>query len=143
MELRWTVCLIWITLWCLLGTGLVRAESPDLKAGPEIREVIIAQIVAFASDESETAWQYASKDIQQQFSSPDAFMGMVRSRYPAVYRAGSIEFLSLVPHPDFMVQTLRIKGPDGRFWDSAYTLTDTDEGWRIGGVVVKETESGI
>ncbi|WP_246180576.1 DUF4864 domain-containing protein [Marinobacter changyiensis] len=128
---------------CLLGTGVGLAESSNETAGSEIREVIIAQIVAFASDDAEAAWQYASEDIQQQFSSPDAFMGMVGSRYPAVYRAGSIEFLSLVPHPGFMIQTLRIKGPDGRFWDSAYTLTDTDEGWRIGGVVVKEAESGI
>lgn len=143
MKLRRSVSLIWITLICLLGAGMVRADSPDQSAGPEIREVIIAQIIAFASDDAEAAWQYASEDIQQQFSSPDAFMGMVRSRYPAVYRAGSIEFLSLIPHPGFMVQTLRIKGPDGRFWDSAYTLTDTDEGWRIGGVVVEEAEPGI
>lgn len=143
MKLRRFVCSAWMALTCLFGAGLVWADSPEQIAGPEIRQVIIAQIVAFASDDAEAAWQYASEDIQQQFGSPDAFMGMVRSRYPAIYRAGSIEFLSLVSHSGFVVQTLRLKGPDGRFWDSAYTLTDTDEGWRIGGVVVKEAESGI
>ncbi len=143
MKLRRFVCSAWLALACLLGAALVWADSPEQSAGPEIRQVIIAQIVAFASDDADAAWQYASEDIQHQFGSPGAFMGMVRSRYPAIYRAGSIEFLSLVPHPGFMVQTLRLQGPDGRFWDSAYTLTDTDEGWRIGGVVVKEAESGI
>lgn len=143
MRLRRFVCVIWLTLGGLLGASVGLADSPDESSGPEIREVIIAQIVAFASDDAEAAWQFASEDIQQQFVSPDDFMSMVRSRYPVVYRAGSIEFLSLIPHPGFMVQTLRIKGPDGRFWDSAYTLTDTEEGWRIGGVVVQEAESGI
>lgn len=143
MKFRRLVFSVWMALTCLPGAGLVWADSPKQASGSDIRGVIISQIVAFASDDSDAAWQYASEDIQQQFGSPDAFMGMVRSRYPAIYRAGSIEFLSLVPHPGFMVQTLRLQGPDGRFWDSAYTLTDTDEGWRIGGVVVKEAESGI
>jgi hypothetical protein len=143
MKLRRLVCSAWLALACLLGAALVWADSSEQTAGSEIRGVIVAQIVAFASDDADAAWRYASEDIQQQFGSPGAFMGMVRSRYPAIYRAGSIEFLSLVPHPGFMVQTLRLQGPDGRFWDSAYTLTDTDEGWRIGGVVVKEADSGI
>ncbi|MEX0604119.1 MAG: DUF4864 domain-containing protein [Marinobacter sp.] len=143
MKLRRYLVLAWITFSFIAGAGLSWADSPDQTPGPDIRAVIISQIVAFASDDAEAAWQYASEDIQQQFVSPDAFMAMVRARYPAVYRAGSIEFLSLVPHPGFMVQMLRIKGPNGRFWDSAYTLTETDKGWRIGGVVVEEAESGI
>ncbi len=143
MKLRRLVFLAWMALTCLSGAGLIQADSLGQTAESEIRGVIIAQIVAFASDDADAAWQYASEDIQQQFGSPGAFMGMVRSRYPAIFRAGSIEFLALVPHSGFVVQTLRLKDPDGRFWNSAYTLTNTDEGWRIGGVVVKEAESGI
>lgn len=117
----------------------LRAETPE----QGVKDTILSQIEAFAIDDAEGAWQYASDAIKKQFPSPTAFMAMVRARYPAVYRAGSIEFREFVAHAGFVVQNVRLRGPDGRFWDSAYTLTMQEGGWRIGGVVIRKVNPGI
>ena len=142
MSRRFKDFLSWLVLACWLGVaggahGAV--EDPERAA----REVIMSQIAAFATDDAETAWRYASDAIQAQFGSPELFIQMVQQAYPAVYRAGSVKFRELVPHPGFMVQRLLIVDSEGRYWDSYYTLVEHKGRLRIGGVILKPAGPGI
>ncbi|WP_166267675.1 DUF4864 domain-containing protein [Marinobacter caseinilyticus] len=129
----------------LVAVCLFSAGSSVWADGREqaVRDTILSQIEAFAIDDAEAAWSYASDAIQAQFGSPDVFISMVRQRYPAIYRATEIEFRELVPHDGFVVQTVRFKGPQGGLWDSVYTLTEQEDGWHIGGVALKQANLGI
>lgn len=122
--------------------GLVTA-APAAEPEEEIKEVILSQILAFAEDDAERAWQYASRDIQQRFGSPEVFLEVVRVTYPAVYRAGTVKFRQLTPHPGFAVQSLLIVGPEGLYWDSIYTMVEDEGSWRIEGVLLEEAGPGI
>lgn len=128
---------------CVLALALLSANVAAKEPEREIQAVIIAQVIAFADDDAAAAWQLASDGIQQQFGSPDLFLAMVRFAYPAIYRAASVQFGELIPHPGFAVQTLVIIGPDGRYWDSFYTMVEQDGRWRIGGVFIEEVAPGI
>ncbi|MDX1635061.1 MAG: DUF4864 domain-containing protein [Marinobacter sp.] len=105
--------------------------------------VILAQVEAFASDDAERAWGLASDAVQQRFGSPEVFVGMVRSEYPAIYGAESLEFLEPIPHPGFLIQPVFLRGPDGHYWDAYYRMSWQDGTWRIAGVTLKRAEAGI
>lgn len=124
----------------LLGTVVPASAAESEEA---IQKVILSQILAFAEDDAEGAWQYASKNTQQRFGSPEVFLEAVRVTYPAVYRAGTVKFKRLTPHPGFAVQSLLIIGPQGQYWDSLYTMVVDDGSWRIEGVLLEEAGPGI
>lgn len=133
-------CLLLIAV-TLAGPGVAEADTtPDPKA---VEQVIRAQLSAFAKDDDETAFSYASPAIQSGFSSPRAFGDMVRQRYPAVYEASTVRFREQVPHPGFLVQRVQLIGPNGLYWDAYYRMEQQDGEWRIGGVVLTEVAGGI
>lgn len=124
-------------LLCVLSTR-IHAEGKT-----DVHSVISEQLNAFAEDDDERAFSFASPSIQSGFSSAEAFGNMVREQYPAVYRAETVRFREQVPHPGFVVQRVLLVGPDGRYWDAFYRMERQDGEWRIGGVVLKKSELGI
>jgi Domain of unknown function (DUF4864) len=83
-------------LRCLLATLLAPATASaavlaerDARA---VRSVIEAQLAAFAADDAERAYSYASAAIRTQFADAASFMAMVRSGYPMVVRPESVTF---------------------------------------------------
>ena len=137
--MRWPVGLLSLGLVLFLTTGPAQADD-DVA---EMQKVISEQLEAFAEEDDARAFGYASSSIQQGFSSSEAFGNMVREQYPAVYKASTVRFREQVPHPGFVVQRVSIVGPEGRYWEAYYRMEQQDGEWRIGGVVLKQSELGI
>ncbi len=83
---------------CLVAVALL-AQAPAYAAGwPEldtiaVRKVIGGQLKAFAADNAELAFSFASPSIKAQFVDADNFMAMVRRGYPMILRHASVSFL--------------------------------------------------
>ena len=61
------------------------ADNDDIDDA--IQNTILSQIEAFANDDREAAWDYASEGIKQQSGSIDTFYDMVKLSYAPVHRA--------------------------------------------------------
>ena len=122
------------------ATG-VQAESTDKDA--DIQETILRQIEAFANDDREQAWAFASEGVKRRFGSSDVFVDMVREAYPAVHQATAIEFAERVPHGAFEIQVVRLQGPDGKRWDAYYRMVMSEGDWKVAGVRLHPAELGI
>lgn len=109
----------------------------------DIREAILMQIEAFANNEPEAAWAFASEGIKQRFGSSDVFLDMVRQAYPAVHQATAIEFDERVPHGTFDIQVVKLQGPEGKRWDAYYRMVLVEGAWKIAGVQLYPSDVGI
>ncbi len=128
------------------AAGLVALLSVSLQADDTdvaIHDAILMQIEAFANDDDEAAWTYASDGIKRRFGSADVFLSMVREAYPAVHRPSSIEFVERVPHGPFEIQVVRLEGPQGKRWDAFYRMVLTKGVWKIAGVRLQPADLGI
>ncbi|AZT82090.1 DUF4864 domain-containing protein [Marinobacter sp. NP-4(2019)] len=131
--------LLLIAVLVFLLPASPQADNKD----SEIQGTILRQIEAFANDDGEAAWRVASEGIKRRFGSSEVFLAMVKQSYPAVHRASAIEFLRLVPHGDFEIQVVRLKGPEGKRWDAYYRMVLVDGQWKIGGVQMQPADLGI
>ncbi len=117
----------------------LKAEEAPVPTSDQtaIRSVIEAQLEAFQRDDGQTAFSYASPTIKQIFGTPERFMSMVRSGYPAVYRPQATEFRKLHQEGPTLVQEIRFVGPDGQAVIALYSLVKQPDGnWLIDGVVI-------
>ena len=113
------------------------ADMPGEGDRETIRTMIRNQIDAFHHDDGVAAFSHASREIQQLFSNPTHFMSMVQRGYPAVYRARSVTFGSLIDGGGVLLQKVFLVGPSGKSWLAAYLVERQDDGsWRINGVQV-------
>ncbi|AKO51014.1 hypothetical protein ABA45_00085 [Marinobacter psychrophilus] len=109
----------------------------------EIQDSILRQIEAFANNDGEQAWSYASEGIKRRFGSSQVFLEMVREAYPAVHNATQIEFTESVPHGTFQIQVVKLKGPEGKSWDAYYRMVQVEDVWKIAGVSLQPADIGI
>ena len=99
-----------------------------------IRSVINEQLDAFTHDDAPRAFSLATSSIRAQFGTPEAFINMVRSSYPVVYRPRTVQF-----DPPFLVggevvQPVRMTDAEGRSWVAQYPMQrQADGAWRING----------
>ena len=103
-----------------------------------VRLVIEKQLAAFADDEAERAFAFASPKIQDMFITARNFMDMVRIAYPVVYRPASLSFQ--VPYLDGgeVWQVVEMRDAAGMDWTALYTLLRQADGvWRINGCVLR------
>ncbi len=108
----------------------------------EIRQVIELQLDAFASDDAERAFAYASPAIRQQFGSPERFIEMVRRGYRMIYRPASVVFLRAEPEEAEVRQEVQIQDATGAPWMARYRMQrQTDRSWRINGVAISRIGS--
>ena len=112
-------------------------SEPDALA---VRQVVEAQLDAFAADDAERAFSYASPSIRAQFGDADTFMGMVRVGYPMVLRPAAVSFFKsqMVGGSNTTVsQPVHLRDREGRLWLATYTLErQAGVGWRIDACVV-------
>ncbi|WP_375172427.1 DUF4864 domain-containing protein [Marinobacter sp.] len=125
----------------LVWAAGVQADGADKDA--DIQETILRQIEAFANDDCEQAWAFASEGVKRRFGSSDVFVAMVREAYPAVHQATAIEFTERVPHGAFEIQVVRLQGPDGKRWDAYYRMVMSEGDWKVAGVRLHPAELGI
>lgn len=133
-----TACLAAVIALALMAMPATGDETDDA-----IQDIILSQIEAFANDDKDAAWGFASDGIKRQSGSVDTFYDMVRLSYGPVYQATSLEFRERIPHPGFQIQVVRLVGPDGKRWRAAYRMVQNDDQWRIGGVALREAPGTI
>ncbi len=102
-----------------------------------VRSVIEGQLAAFAADNAERAYAYASAAIRTQFADAATFMAMVRAGYPMVVRPESVTFFQPRLAEGVVLQTVQLRDRAGRLWRATYQLEQqAGDGWRINGCEV-------
>lgn len=119
--------LLGLLLGAVLATGAF-AQSRDIEA------TIDRQLQAFSADDFETAFTFASPNLQRLFQTPGNFQRMVVQGYPMVWRFRSVDFLELNERSGALWQRVRIVDDQGVTHILDYRMLKTSDGWRINGV---------
>ena len=127
------------TLLLVAGSSSAMAADPlspaDAKA---VRATVEAQLEALAADDAKKAFSFAAPAIREMFVTPERFVAMVRSGYPAVYRPASVTFLQPLRVQGLVVIGVRLTDADGAQWLATYSLErQADTSWRISGCDVQ------
>jgi hypothetical protein len=103
----------------------------------EAQKLVRAQLDAFAANDAEQAFSYASASIRQMFGTAAQFVRMVRGSYPVVYRPAAVVFLKPTTTDGALVQPVHMTDREGVTWLALYSLQrQSDDTWRIGGCVL-------
>ncbi|MES0863811.1 DUF4864 domain-containing protein [Ruegeria sp. SCPT10] len=120
-----------ILLILFLSFGLAPIAAAQ---NAEIEANIAAQIQAFKADDFDTAFTYASPNIQRLFQNPDNFGAMVRGGYPMVWRPAEVRFLELREIAGLLWQKVMIVDGEGQTHILDYQMVQQDNAWKINGV---------
>lgn len=112
--------------------GLVLA--PMSASADAIFDAISDQLGAFAAQDVDRAFGYASPMIQSQFRTPEVFGSMVANGYPPIWNNDGAAFPSRMEQPGRVRQTVIITGRDGTASAWEYDMIQTEAGWKINGV---------
>ena len=133
-------CLGLLGLLAHVAAGAAKLAEPDAIA---VRNVIEAQLEAFAADDAERAFSYASTGIQAQFGDATTFMAVVRGGYPMVVRPAAVSFFlpqaepGAAPAEANARQNVQFRDREGRLWIATYVLErQAGAGWRISSCTV-------
>lgn len=96
-----------------------------------VQAVIASQVEAFAADDLETAFSFASPEIRRMFGNPDQFGQMVQQGFPMVWRPSDYVFHRLRREAGWFYQTVLFTDAAGRRHWLVYQLSDRDDGWHI------------
>ncbi len=126
-----------ITLSFIVGLSLpARAQSEAITG------VISSQIEAFQTGDLERAFSYASPAIKGIFGNPERFGVMVQRGYPMVWRPADVRFGPLKSIAGRTVQTVFFTDQGGRVFEASYEMIETENGWQINGVSLREAGAG-
>lgn len=137
-----------LPLWRGLATALaalvlsVSALAAPLSAQDvkNVREVIQAQLAAFADDDAAKAFSYAAPNVRKSVASAEHFMAMVRGQYAVVYRPASVAFMQPEHDGGMVMQPVQMSDAEGVAWLTVYTLQrQKNKQWRITGCFVQGT----
>ena len=87
-----------------------------------VQMIVRAQLAAFASDDAEQAFSYASAAIRQMFGTAAQCVRMVRGSYPVDYRPTAVLFLKPEAADDELVQPVHMTDQAGSTWLALYRL---------------------
>jgi len=133
---------VFALVFALGATAAARAADISDSDRAAIQALITDQIHAFQRDDGSTAYADASPTIQSIFSSPDAFMAMVKNGYAPVYRPQSVTFGDIVDSDAGPLQKVFVTGPDGKSYLAVYTLEHEPDGtWKINGCSIVDDDS--
>jgi Domain of unknown function (DUF4864) len=137
---RWLGSVAVLGLLAPAAAGAAVLAAPDARA---VRQVVEAQLDAFAADDAERAFSYASASIRAQFGDAASFIAMVRGGYPMVLRPAAVAFFQAQALDGAegakatVRQTVQLRDREGRLWLATYLLErQAGVGWRINGCVV-------
>jgi hypothetical protein len=134
---------IFLLIAALLVFGGATAQSDKTaKLGDadaqSIRAIIEAQLAAFAADDADKAFSFASDFIREKFTNPATFLAMVKRSYPVVYRPASVSFTRPAEMDGQILQSVEMADVTGRLWQAMYNMQrQPDHSWRINGCVLQ------
>ena len=118
----------------LLPAAATASAERDARA---VREVIEAQLQAFAGGDAQAAFAHASADIRAQFGDAANFMAMVQAGYPMLVKPAAWSFFVTEGSGGTLWQKLQVRDGAGTLWVATYQLQQQpDASWRINGCVV-------
>lgn len=125
-------------LLALLGLFHVPARAAVSAADAQAMQTVVrAQLAAFAADDAQRAFSYATASIQTMFGTPDNFIDMVRTTYPVVYRPVKVAFLKPATDAGRFLQPVHMTDGRGGAWIAVYSMQrQPDKSWRIAGCVL-------
>ena len=140
MRLATRVALFALLILALLARpGLAQAPAPpaDPRAVQAASEPVMRQLEAFRRDDFDTAYSFASEEIQQRFDRAH-FEEMVRVGYPEIARS----VFAVVAEGERAANgnvylVLKIRGANGVSIEAVYEMVSEGGGWKINGVVTK------
>ena len=128
-----------LALSALLPAHASMLSAQDDKA---VQTVVQKQLAAFAKDDTDTAFSYATPELRKSIGSASAFMAMVKRSYPVVYRPASVVFYKPEGLGKDSVQKVQMLDASGASYLAVYNLQQQkDKSWRISGCVVLENKS--
>jgi hypothetical protein len=129
----------------LLALFFAFAASARVDDSADAKAVISQQLDAFTHDDAHAAWALAAPAIREKFSDADAFMSMVKTAYPPVYRRRSVEFGKQSREGDEIAQEMVFVDESNDVWAGVYKLERQGEGdWKITGcVLIRANESSL
>ena len=136
--LRWALPLAVLASQALMP---LHAEALSAKDEKAVQAVVQNQLSAFAKDDADKAFSYAAPELRKSIGSSSAFMAMVKSSYPVVYRPASVTFLKPESVDDEAVQRVQMLDSGGTSFLAVYSLQrQKDKTWRISGCVLVENK---
>ncbi|HEY7653711.1 MAG TPA: DUF4864 domain-containing protein [Methylomirabilota bacterium] len=116
-----------------LCAAWAQAEKSSAKAAAE---PVVRQLEAFRRDDYDTAYTFASEEIQAQFDR-QSFEAMVRRGYPEIARSIVADVIGMELQPGGRAYvTVRIRGANGQTIEALYELVWQDA-WKIDGVATR------
>jgi hypothetical protein len=117
-----------------------RLGAEDLEA---MRAVVQGQLDAFAANDGDRAFGFASPGIRDSFGDSGAFMQMVREGYAPLVHPGTVRFLPVRLIEGAPAQVVELSDDDGTEWIAVYRLRrETDGRWSIDGCTLLRVQEG-
>ncbi len=115
------------------ASAWAQADKADARSAAE---PVVQQLEAFRRDDYDTAFTFASAEIQTRFDR-QGFEVMVRRGYPEIARStfAAVTRTDLAPDGAAYV-TVKIRGDNGQSIEAIYELVWQD-GWKINGVATR------
>jgi hypothetical protein len=127
------VCLVLLLVLVATPVG----AQPARPAPKEAAEPIMKQLEAFRRGDFDTAYTFASADIQQQFDRP-AFEHMVKGGYPEIAQSSFATVVSSALAADgHAYVAVKVRGANGKDIEAFYELVLESGQWKINGVAAK------
>jgi Domain of unknown function (DUF4864) len=131
-----------LLVWAM-GSITTASYGASLNAEDEkaARDVVAAQLAAFAADDGKKAFALAAAPIQAIFKTPAQFMAMVQAQYPVVYRPASVAYFKPEVDGDNIIMKVQMTDAKDTPWLAVYSLQrpaakDKTKSWRIAGCIV-------
>jgi hypothetical protein len=135
----------WVTCFLASMISVSAAAQPAAVSAADMRsarEVVQAQLDAFAADDGPRAFSFATQGLRAMFGNADRFMAMVRAGYPVVYRPASVAFLVPEWLDRELIQGVHFTDEQGGLWLALYRLQrQRDNSWRINGCELVESRA--
>jgi len=137
-----------LRLFMFVAVALMAFTATRMMAAPvrqddarQIREVIVAQLAAFARDDADAAFQTATPAVREAVGTSGLFLALVRTTYPMVYRPASVTFHAPAAHGGAVLQMVVIRDDDDKTWVAAFAMErQPDASWRVRSCAVSETD---
>jgi Domain of unknown function (DUF4864) len=127
--------------WALQALMPAHAQAISAKDEKAVQTVVQSQLAAFAKDDADKAFSYATPELRKSIGNSAAFMAMVKGSYPLVYRPASVAFLKPEASGDDVIQRVQMRDASGASWLAVYSLQrQKDKTWRISGCAVVENK---
>jgi hypothetical protein len=124
-------------LYLILAIVLMASPARSADDIDGAKALIRSQVDAISRDDAVAAYAFASPGIQGIFPKSDVFLGMVKDRYPPIYRHRSFSFGDAREENGQIAQEVFIIDADGVPWKGLYTVErEADGSLKISGCLL-------